>query len=431
MPPDPENGGVEQGWANPGIDDREWTATTLPWPWDDWDVVKVNGVVWFRKAVEIPPAWAGKPLRLHLGTFADLDTTYFNGIQVGRTTARDTGGSWMCWRRYEIPGELARAGRAVIAMRLAQYMGGGPVGLGCMMQLKLDRQNAISLMGPWRMKHERVLPIDRHRPSPPRGVPRPRALPTKIYNGMIAPLTGYTIRGAIWYQGESNARRSYEYPKLLSTMIRGWRRAWGYEFPFYIAQLANYHSSEPWVELMDAQRETLDLVPQTGLAVIHDVGDPWDIHPRNKQAVGHRLALIALAKTYGRDIECSGPLYDRMALEGNRVRVSFSHVGKGLRTKDGKSLRGFLIASQDRQFIPARAEIEPAWSGKETASTIRVWSDSVKNPVAVRYAWSANPDANLTNHTGLPASCFRTDDWPRMTASLRYYKQEEDGWPVP
>jgi len=231
---------------------------------------------------------------------------------------------------------------------------------------------------------------------------------------MIAPLIPYGIRGVIWYQGESNASRAYQYRTLFPAMIRDWRRNWGQgEFPFLFVQLANFMQTSPqpsesaWAELREAQLMTLSL-PNTGMAVIIDIGEAADIHPKNKQDVGKRLALWALAKTYGKDIVYSGPLYKSMEIKGGKVVLHFDHVGTGLVAKGGEPLKGFAIAGKDRKFVWADARI--------VGDTVVVSSPEVPEPVAVRYAWADNPVCNLYNEQGLPASPFRTDDWPGVTA---------------
>jgi len=242
-------------------------------------------------------------------------------------------------------------------------------------------------------------------------------LASGLYNGMIAPLTPFAIRGAIWYQGESNADRAYQYRTLFPTMIRDWRRAWKIgDFPFLFVQLANFMDAKPepaedaWAELREAQLMTLSL-PKTGMAVTIDIGDAKDIHPRNKPAVGFRLALAALKVAYGKDGVHSGPLYKSMKVEGNRIRIHFTNVGGGLEARGGGPLRGFAVAGADRKFVWANAKID--------GDTVVVWSERVPKPVAVRYAWASNPECNLYNAAGLPASPFRTDDWPGVTAKNR------------
>ncbi len=245
--------------------------------------------------------------------------------------------------------------------------------------------------------------------------PDPRSSPWRaagLYNAMIAPLLPYAIAGAIWYQGESNADRAYQYRELFPAMIRDWRRAWGEgDFPFLFVQLAhfiqNFGPKSSWAELREAQSMTLSL-PKTGMAVAADIGDPYDIHPKNKQEVGRRLALAAEAIAYGRRVVYSGPVYDSMTKEDGSIRLKFKDVDGGLVTKGG-SLRGFEIAGQDRKFVLAEAKID--------GETVVVQSSKVLRPVAVRYAWADNPDCTLYNKAGLPASPFRTDDWPGVTVS--------------
>jgi sialate O-acetylesterase len=238
-----------------------------------------------------------------------------------------------------------------------------------------------------------------------------------LYNAMIAPLIPYSIKGAIWYQGESNADRAYQYRKLFPTMIRNWRQAWGEgDFPFLFVQLANWMNVKPepsedaWAELREAQSKTLAL-PKTGMAVIIDIGDAADIHPKDKQDVGHRLALAAYKVAYGQDLVYSGPTYKSMKVEGDKIRLRFTHVGGGLVAREGGALKGFEIAGADRKFVWADATID--------GDSIVVSSSQVQKPVAVRYAWAANPMNNLANKEGLLASPFRTDDWPGVTVGKR------------
>ncbi|MHB9106050.1 MAG: sialate O-acetylesterase [Armatimonadota bacterium] len=240
--------------------------------------------------------------------------------------------------------------------------------------------------------------------------PLPPNTPTSLFNGKIAPLVPFGIAGVIWYQGEANAGRATQYRTLFPAMIRGWRRQWGQgDFPFLFVQLANYMAAKPepgpsrWAELREAQAMTLAL-PKTGMAVAIDVGEATDIHPTNKQDVGKRLALAAQAVAYGKPLEYSGPLYDRMDVQGSTVRLRFIHAA-GLRAgpAPGAELTGFAVAGEDKQFVWAKAVID--------GDTVVVSSDQVPAPVAVRYGWADNPACNLYNGAGLPASPFRTDDW--------------------
>jgi sialate O-acetylesterase len=233
-----------------------------------------------------------------------------------------------------------------------------------------------------------------------------------LYNGMIAPLIPYGIRGAIWYQGESNVGRAAQYAKLFPTMIRDWRNRWDEKFPFLFVELAPFryggHDPQLCAELWDAQLKTLKNVEKTGMAVTTDIATLHDIHPPNKQDVGARLARWALAKTYGRDLVYSGPIYKSMKIEGNKVRLAFDHVGGGLKTRDGKAPNEFQIAAAEGDFVPAQAKIE--------GDSVVVWSDKVSQPAAVRMGWRDTAQPNLMNEAGLPASPFRTDDRKLKTA---------------
>lgn len=250
-----------------------------------------------------------------------------------------------------------------------------------------------------------------NRPGAPFGPGHPHT-PGGLFNAMIAPLIPYTVRGAIWYQGESNAGRAYQYRDLFPSMIRSWWRSWRHDFPFLFVQLANFRAvkDEPgesdWAELREAQLMALEM-PNTGMAVIIDIGEADDIHPGNKQDVGKRLSLWALANTYRKDVVYSGPLYRSMARRGNQIILHFDHVGGGLVAKGGERLKGFAIAGEDHKFVWADAKI--------VGDTVVVSSKQVRNPVAVRYAWADNPICNLYNKAGLPASPFRTDAWPGIT----------------
>jgi sialate O-acetylesterase len=248
-------------------------------------------------------------------------------------------------------------------------------------------------------------------PPAPRA-PRKPMMPSCLYNGMIAPLIPYAIRGATWYQGESNAGNAKAYASLFPAMIKNWREDWGQgDFPFLFVQLANYMARAPqpggsnWAALRESQTKTLSL-PKTGMAVIIDIGEEKDIHPKNKQDVGKRLALAGLKVAYGKDdIVYSGPMYESMKEEGGAIRLSFKHVGGGLVAKGGEKLTGFAVAGEDKKWVWADAKID--------GTNVVVSSASVSKPVAVRYAWGDNPECNLYNKEDIPAVPFRTDDWER------------------
>lgn len=396
----PKYGAVadDHTWHEAAFSDAAWKEMTLP---QCWEQAKVNlddhnGVLWFRKTIDIPAAWAGKQLALRFGPIDDGDITYFNGLKVG-AMGLDTPNSWLTPRAYTVPGSLVKAGRAVIAVRVSDRLGnGGFTGGQESMSIAAAAvpQEAIVLAGTWKYA------VAANWPKGPDA--------TTLYNGMIAPLAPFALRGAIWYQGESNAGNAGLYRKLLPAMIGGWRQAWGQgDFPFLIVQLPNYMgvSAAPtesaWAELREAQALTAATVPNTGLAVTIDLGEAENIHPKNKQDVGARLALLALAKTYGQKREYTGPQYYRMTVEGKAIRLHFTHVGTGLLAKDGQPLTGFAIAGKDGKFVWATATID--------GDSVLVSSAQIANPTAVRYAWGDNPVCNLYNTANLPAAPFRTD----------------------
>ena len=415
---DKENKGETAGFANPGSNTTGWETMELPQQFETAGML-IDGAVWFRKVVDLPESWSGKDLVLNLPPIDDYDVTYFNGTKVG-SIGRETPNSYTVPRKYLIPGSLVHAGANLIAVRVFDSAGEGGFSRGGKMALTpqgADESQAISLRGVWDYKVEQAL-----EPKHPDWGSRPEAVgvsnqnnPSALYNAMIAPLVPFALRGAIWYQGESNASRAYQYRTLFPIMIRDWRNRWGSVFPFYFVQLANWHANkaEPdesdWAELREAQTLTLREA-QTGMAVTIDIGDENDIHPRNKLDVGRRLAAWALAGTYGQKVVPSGPLFDGYSIEGNKVRIRFKHAA-GLKTIDGGPPKGFAIAGEDHKFVWAEARLD--------GDTVIVSSPMVSRPVAVRYGWADNPLANLYNQAGLPASPFRTDDWPGVTATRR------------
>ena len=399
--------GTKGGWSGDTIDDAAWTAIGQPLQWTGSPVAELanlDGVVWFRRALELPAEAAGKEAVLQLGAIDDEDTVWLNGRKIGE------GEGWNEARSYKVPAGLLKAGRNSIAVRVLDHSGGGGL-VGPADQMKLVAGAAVvPLAGEWRYKVGADLA--KCPPFPRRGGGNPN-VPTVLYNAMIAPLLPYGIKGAIWYQGESNAGRAQQYRKVLPAMIGDWRKRFGQgDFPFYIVQLANFMPKQPapgpseWAELREAQAMTGNNVPNSGIAVTIDIGDAADIHPRNKQDVGKRLALQALAKTYGKDVVAAGPEFKSAKVEGGTIRLGFDSVGGGLVAKDG-TLKSFSIAGEDKKFVWAEAKID--------GETVLVSSPQVPKPVAVRYGWENNPDATLYNQAGLPAGPFRSDDWPGVT----------------
>jgi sialate O-acetylesterase len=409
FPADPGNGGEKAGWAKPAHPEGDWKEVVLPRAWQFFGH-NHSGVFWFRKTLDIPASWAGKDLSLQIGAVDKQDVTYFNGEPVGATGSGFEQEFWNVDRDYRVPGRLVKAGPNTIAVRaysFAYY--GGLIGPAISMRVALRdaSEPAISLAGNWRYKVEHDLGLV-SAPAADLG-PGNANSPYILYDSMIAPLAPAALRGAIWYQGESNANRASEYRGLLTDLIRCWRRDFGVgDFAFLTVQLANYmgeadyqHESS-WARLREAQLQTL-AEPATGLAVTIDIGEATDIHPKNKQDVGGRLAQWALGKTYGRPVCPSGPLYRSLTIEGARIRLSFAHTDGGLVARGG-ALKTFYIAGAERRFVSAEAVIE--------GDTIVVSSPDVTRPLAVRYAWADNPaGCNLYNAAGLPASPFRTDGW--------------------
>lgn len=417
------------GWEKPNCSEKGWAPVPVPGAWETTLGLAIDGAVWFRCEIDIPTAWAGRDLVLQLGPIDDFDITFFNGERIG-STGQETPNAYMVPRRYAIPGRLVNRGRALIAVRVFDRYGAGgfmaasPAAMAVVAPEGVVPER-LPIAGTWRYRVELALPPKV--PSGPAPVgPDNANLPGALYNGMIAPLVPYGIRGVIWYQGESNAGpgTSREYNVLFPVLIRSWREAWSQarresgthsEFPFYYVQLANYmaRQSKPgesaWAELREAQLRTL-AVRNTGMAVAIDLGEAADVHPKNKQDVGLRLALIALAKTYGRRAPCSGPMFRRMTVRGNRVVLDFSHTEGGLVARNG-ALKGFAVAGEDRKFYWAEATIDASRGAGHSADTVVIGSPKVRKPVAVRYGWADNPDCNLYNAAGLPASPFRTDRW--------------------
>ncbi|GAB2780004.1 sialate O-acetylesterase [Hymenobacter latericoloratus] len=384
----------QQKWSDPAYDARGWRTMGVPGYWaDQTPLGPVNGVVWFRKEVEVPASMVGQPARLELGTLVDADSTYINGQLVGTT------GYQYPPRKYELKPGVLKAGKNVIVVRLISNGGRGGFTPDKTYELRAGGQT-LDLRGPWQYQLGATLP-----PTP--GTTSFHFQPGALFNGMIAPVLPYALKGVLWYQGESNASRPQDYQALMTSLIGDWRAQFRRpDLPFLYVQLASFMAMRPepgesgWAEIRDAQRRTL-AVPRTAMAVALDAGEWNDIHPLDKQTVGHRLALAARQVAYGdKKVVASGPLYQSMQVSGNQATLRFTSVGGGLVAKGGGPLKYFAVAGPDKKFVWAQARLE--------GNTVVVWSDAVATPVFVRYAWADNPEgANLYNQEGLPASPFQ------------------------
>ncbi|MBB3188120.1 sialate O-acetylesterase [Microbacter margulisiae] len=383
-------------WYSPSLNTANWDTMAIPGYWAHTSLGMVNGSVWFRRTVDIPASMTGKPAKIILGRMVDADSVFINGEFVGTT------GYQYPRRRYDIPAHLLKAGANVIVIRIISNAGEG--GFVPDKQYAIVAGNTtVNLVGEWQYHLGAAMP-------PLMGQTFIRWKPVGLFNAMIAPLLSYRIKGAVWYQGESNTDRPVEYKKLLSTLISDWRAKWDEgNFPFLLVQLPNFMppkkepSNSDWALLRESQLDALSL-PNTAMAVTIDIGEWNDIHPVDKKDVGKRLALAAEKIAYGDPVIYSGPLYKSMKIEGNKVVISFSHTGEGLMVKGSNEPGCFAVAGQDQHFVWAKAKIEN--------DHVIVWNDTIQHPVAVRYAWADDPvGAKLYNKEGLPASPFRTDHW--------------------
>lgn len=401
------NAANAEDWKNVNIADTNWPQMQLPDLWESQQLGELDGIVWFRKTVDISAADAGKAATLELAMIDDNDVTYVNGVKTGSTNG------YNAKRKYTVPAGVLKEGKNVVAVRVEDTGGGGGIN-GDSADLKLIMGNhVIPLAGNWHFKVEKI--------TGGAASPGPNSYPTLLFNAMVNPLIPFAMEGVIWYQGESNAARAFQYRKAFPLMINDWRKRWNEgNFPFYFVQLASFNAANgnskngsTWAELREAQTKTLSL-PNTGMAVTTDIGNPTNIHPKNKQDVGKRLAAIALHNVYGENNVYSGPIYQSMKTEGNKAVIGFTNVGSGLMVKDKYGyLKGFEIAGADKQFHYAKAYAD--------GNSVVVYNDSVPNPAAVRYGWTDNAeDDNLFNKEGLPAAPFRTDDWKGITEEVKY-----------
>jgi sialate O-acetylesterase len=403
-PPKPNDKGLlePKKWFDPLYVPKGWHTINIPGYWEDQGLRDLNGVVWYRREIDVPASMTGIPAKVHLGRIVDADFLYVNGVAVGNT------GYMYPQRRYQLPAGLLKPGKNLFVVRVINNAGKGgfvpdkPYAL-------IAGNDTIDLKGDWLFKvGEAYEP-----PVAGRGAGvfpiSAQNQPAALYNAMVAPAIHYKVKGFLWYQGEANTGRAGEYRSLTSALATDWRRLWDQPgAPFLYVQLPGFMdrqylpSESQWAALREAQLQSLS-VPHTGMAVAIDLGEWNDIHPDNKKEVGLRLALLARKIAYGEnDLVASGPLYASQQTEGNKMVISFTNTGSGLIAIDGEELSQFAIAGADKKFVWAKARIE--------GDKVVVWSDEITQPAFVRYAWADNPEgANLYNREGLPASPFRTD----------------------
>ena len=385
-------------WQSNATSTSDWQEAKIPGMYNGTPLEKVNGVVWYKKEIEVSKKIASSETILKLGTMMGADSTYVNGKFVGFVKDQ-----WSA-RKYQIPANTFVEGKNTITIRIVKKRGNGGFVEGLKYEL-VGNEETVDLTGIWKYK------IGAKLDALPNAV-NLRWKPTSLHNSMIQPLKKYAVKGAIWYQGEGNAAKPKEYAQLLPTLIGELRSVFNLPtMPFLYVQLPNYMtikdlpSESNWALLRESQLKTLS-IPNTGMATTIDVGEWNDIHPHKKKEVGTRLALVAQNLVYGDSkVICYGPKYESMQIEKDKIILSFSTFGSAMQFKGDGKLTNFAIAGEDKKFVWAQAKIE---NGK-----IIVWSDNVPNPIAVRYAWADNPENGqlLFNTEGLPASPFRTDSW--------------------
>jgi len=397
-----KDNGLQLGYDKANFNDSDWKTIQSPGYWEKQGYIGLDGIVWLRKTFNLTKEQAASGVLISLAKIDDQDVCWVNGTEFGQS------GSVGDDRRYKVAASLLKEGSNVIALKVTDTGGDGGI-FGNPDDVCVQTSDSkISLVGLWKIKFTEISAFNVNI--------GPNDYPTLLFNGMINPILPYGIRGAIWYQGESNAGRAKQYQRVFPDMINDWRTHWKQgDFPFYWVQLANYMkpvdqpSESTWAELREAQTMTLKL-PNTGMASAMDIGEGKDIHPKNKQDVGKRLALNALKSTYGKDIVYTGPTYQSMKADGARVTVTFNNTGIGLKVNNKYGyINGFALAGDDRKFHWAKAI-------RVNETSVIMYSEEVKNPVAVRYGWADNPDdLNLYNSEDLPANPFRTDTWPGIT----------------
>ncbi|MEY2901154.1 MAG: hypothetical protein RLY89_260 [Bacteroidota bacterium] len=385
---------------------QSWLKYAPPSQWDWQGIWAFRGAGFMQKVIDVKAVEQNKVSILSLGDNDGAFELYLNGKLFKKGEGRAD-------RLINVPAGTWKAGKNILLLHQAvqkdpAWFGNGFYGENSKLFLKFDYE-PISLAGEgWRMMPDFNMPWHY--------VHSQNNVGSVIYNGMIHPLIPFAIKGVLWYQGESNAERAFQYRSSFPLLINSWRKDWKSEFPFYFVQLSSFgktpnsNQGSEWAELREAQSMALQL-PNTGMAVTTDIGNPDNIHPKNKTDVGRRLAAIALAKTYGIEMPYSGPVFEKMDINAEKAILHFKHRFGGLVAKDMYGyLKGFEIAGTDKRFYFAKASIE--------GDQVLVWSDSVRHPVAVRYGWTDAPiEANLFNNAGFPATPFRTDQWNGITVT--------------
>jgi sialate O-acetylesterase len=393
-------------WAQPGLDDSRWKSVSVPGAFTSLGLAGAPAVVWLRREITLPNPLPQGPARILLGSVEKMDTAFLNGHWVGAS-------AWVENPRiYTLPAPALKPGKNLLALRIFKVISSDAfLSPPETLQLELGDGSRIPLAGD---KWKAAISVDARPPHPlPLGFENWPVMPTVLNRGMIEPIAPLAIRGALWYQGEANASRAWQYRSLLPALIADWRRAFREPaLPFYIVSLPAFmkRRAEPgddeWAELREAQSWTARTVPQTGLAITIDSGEADDIHPKNKKIVGERLALLALSDLYGKKEPARGPEFSNAEFLPGKVSLRFKYTDGGLVSR-GEKGAGFAIAGADRKWVWADAVIED--------DGVIVSSPQIPLPVAVRYAWQSNPAASLFNGAGLPAAPFRTDNWPAIT----------------
>lgn len=395
--PEADNGLLEEvQWFDPNYIPKGWKNIHIPGYWEDQGLKDLNGVVWYRREIDVPVSMTNIPANLYMGRIVDADHVYVNGEKVGNITYQYPP------RRYKMAPGILKPGKNIIVVRVINYNGKGGFVPDKPYYLTANGEE-IDLKGDWEYKVGDVFKPVANQVA---GFSFQNQ-PTSLYNAMLAPIRNQAVRGILWYQGESNTGNPEPYYDLLPALINDWRDQWKENnLPFLYVQLANFMERDflpvesKWAELRDAQLQSLS-IPNTAMAVAIDLGEWNDIHPLNKKEVGHRLALGARHLSYGEeDLVYSGPIYRSFSIQGDKVIIHFDQVGSGLISEDEEALSQFAIAGADKKFEWAEAKI--------VNGTVEVSCKHISNPVYVRYAWSNNPDgANLYNKEGLPASPFQ------------------------